>query len=61
MRPKAARQQPWQPPGRAAPDKHVLHTPTGGAGPEVTHRGAVVPDEDTLQHARLNLRAHSEV
>ena len=51
--------------GRAAsagaPDKRVLHAPMGGPGPEVKHRGIVVPHEDALQHARHNLRAHSEV
>eukprot|EP00966_Prymnesium_polylepis_P252590 5839610-Prymnesium_polylepis.1 len=33
----------------------------GGPGLEVKHRGIVVPYEDALQHARHNLRAHSEV
>ena len=63
--PKPPHKQPWQPPGRAAsaghPDKRALHAPTCGAGRELVHRGFVVPHEDALQHARPNLRAHSEV
>eukprot|EP00966_Prymnesium_polylepis_P332962 7388436-Prymnesium_polylepis.2 len=43
-----------------APQRSALHAPSGGAGPDVKYRGVFLPNEDALQHLRLDLRAHAE-